>query len=76
MMPRSSRRVDAPNWVAGDGLLEHLAVLYVVESGQPEISRTGGGGERALRLLQEAPPPSTPPCTRHSTSSMPARREI
>ncbi len=28
------------SWVAGEDLLEHLAVLYVVEAGQPEISRT------------------------------------
>jgi pyrroloquinoline-quinone synthase len=27
-------------WTAGDGLLEHLAVLYAIEAGQPEISRT------------------------------------
>ena len=27
-------------WTAGEGLLEHLAVLYAVEAGQPEISRT------------------------------------
>jgi pyrroloquinoline-quinone synthase len=27
-------------WSAGDDLLEHLAVLYAIEAGQPEISRT------------------------------------
>jgi pyrroloquinoline-quinone synthase len=27
-------------WTAGEGLLEHLAVLYVLEAGQPAISRT------------------------------------
>jgi len=27
-------------WTAGGELLEHLAVLYAVEAGQPEISRT------------------------------------
>ncbi len=27
-------------WVAGEDLLEHLAVLYVIEAGQPEIART------------------------------------
>jgi len=27
-------------WTAGDDLLEHLAVLYVLEAGQPQISRT------------------------------------
>jgi pyrroloquinoline-quinone synthase len=33
-------RQCAECWVAGENLLEHLAVLYVVEAGQPEISRT------------------------------------
>ena len=27
-------------WTAGEDLLEHLAVLYAIEAGQPEISRT------------------------------------
>jgi len=27
-------------WTAGEDLLEHLAVLYVIEAGQPEISKT------------------------------------
>jgi pyrroloquinoline-quinone synthase len=27
-------------WTAGESLLEHLAVLYAIEAGQPEISRT------------------------------------
>ena len=27
-------------WVGGEDLLEHLAVLYAIEAGQPEISRT------------------------------------
>jgi pyrroloquinoline-quinone synthase len=27
-------------WSAGDDVLEHLAVLYAVEAGQPEISKT------------------------------------
>jgi pyrroloquinoline-quinone synthase len=30
----------AAAWTAGDTLLEHLAVLYVVEAGQPAISAT------------------------------------
>jgi len=33
-------------WTAGDGLLEHLAVLYAIEAGQPEISRTKLDGLR------------------------------
>lgn len=28
------------SWTAGEDLLERLAVLYVIEAGQPEISRT------------------------------------
>ena len=27
-------------WTAGDSLLEHLAVLYAIEAGQPEVSQT------------------------------------
>jgi pyrroloquinoline-quinone synthase len=27
-------------WTAGEGLLEHLAVLYAIEAGQPQISTT------------------------------------
>ena len=27
-------------WTAGEDLLEHLAVLYAIEAGQPEISTT------------------------------------
>jgi pyrroloquinoline-quinone synthase len=27
-------------WTAGESLLEHLAVLYAIEAGQPEISKT------------------------------------
>lgn len=27
-------------WTAGDDVLEHLAVLYAIEAGQPEISQT------------------------------------
>ena len=30
----------ASAWTAGDELLEHLAVLYAIEAGQPEVSRT------------------------------------
>jgi pyrroloquinoline-quinone synthase len=30
----------AQAWTAGEDLLEHLAVLYVIEAGQPEVSRT------------------------------------
>jgi pyrroloquinoline-quinone synthase len=30
----------ADAWTAGEGLLEHLAVLYAIEAGQPEVSRT------------------------------------
>jgi pyrroloquinoline-quinone synthase len=34
-------------WSAGESLLEHLAVLYAIEAGQPEISRTKLEGLRA-----------------------------
>jgi pyrroloquinoline-quinone synthase len=37
----------AQAWTAGDTLLEHLAVLYALEAGQPEISRTKLEGLRA-----------------------------
>jgi pyrroloquinoline-quinone synthase len=33
-------------WRAGDSLLEHLAVLYVLEAGQPQISQTKLDGLR------------------------------
>jgi pyrroloquinoline-quinone synthase len=34
-------------WTAGEDLLEHLAVLYVIEAGQPEVSRTKIEGLRS-----------------------------
>jgi pyrroloquinoline quinone (PQQ) biosynthesis protein C len=33
-------RACAEAWSAGETLLEHLAVLYAIEAGQPEISKT------------------------------------
>ncbi len=33
-------------WTAGEDLLEHLAVLYAIEAGQPEISQTKLDGLR------------------------------
>lgn len=33
-------RACADSWTAGSDLLERLAVLYAIEAGQPEISRT------------------------------------
>jgi pyrroloquinoline-quinone synthase len=33
-------RLCVEAWIGGEDLLEHLAVLYVIEGGQPEISRT------------------------------------
>lgn len=43
-------------WSAGDDLLEHLAVLYAVEAGQPEISRTKLAGLSAhYGYIQEGP---------------------
>jgi pyrroloquinoline-quinone synthase len=37
-LPETRACVEA--WVAGEDLLEHLAVLYAIEAGQPEVSRT------------------------------------
>lgn len=36
--PQTQTCVDA--WTAGEDLLEHLAVLYAIEAGQPQISTT------------------------------------
>ncbi len=38
--PRAQTTACAAAWTAGESLLEHLAVLYVIEAGQPAISRT------------------------------------
>lgn len=43
-------------WTAGEDLLEHLAVLYAIEAGQPEISRTKMDGLRAHYGFQEEGP--------------------
>jgi pyrroloquinoline-quinone synthase len=37
-LPETEACVEA--WTAGDDVLEHLAVLYAIEAGQPEVSRT------------------------------------
>jgi pyrroloquinoline-quinone synthase len=37
-LPETQACVSA--WVAGEDLLEHLAVLYAIEASQPEVSRT------------------------------------
>jgi pyrroloquinoline-quinone synthase len=43
-------------WIAGEDLLEHLAVLYAIEAGQPEISRTKLDGLRAhYGYIEEGP---------------------
>jgi pyrroloquinoline-quinone synthase len=43
-------------WVAGEDLLEHLAVLYAIEAGQPEVSRTKLEGLRAhYGYMEEGP---------------------
>ena len=36
----SETQACAQAWTAGESLLEHLAVLYAIEAGQPEISKT------------------------------------
>jgi pyrroloquinoline quinone (PQQ) biosynthesis protein C len=38
--PLARTRACARAWTAGDGLLEHLAVLYVLEASQPAIAQT------------------------------------
>ncbi len=38
--PLAQTRTCARAWTAGEGLLEHLAVLYTVEASQPAISTT------------------------------------
>jgi pyrroloquinoline-quinone synthase len=38
MLPETEECVEA--WTSGEDLLENLAVLYAIEAGQPEISRT------------------------------------
>jgi pyrroloquinoline-quinone synthase len=40
-------RACAHAWTAGEDLLEHLAVLYAIEAGQPEVSATKLEGLRA-----------------------------
>jgi len=37
---RPQTRACAQAWTAGEDALEHLAVLYAIEAGQPEIART------------------------------------
>jgi pyrroloquinoline-quinone synthase len=38
--PLAQTRTCAETWTAGEDLLEHLAVLYTIEAGQPAISTT------------------------------------
>ncbi len=38
--PLEQTQVCVRAWTAGEDLLEHLAVLYAIEAGQPEISST------------------------------------
>jgi pyrroloquinoline quinone (PQQ) biosynthesis protein C len=61
----SSRREPLPEtlacseaWTAGDDVLEHLAVLYVIEGGQPEISSTKLEGLSAHYGYREEGPAS------------------
>jgi pyrroloquinoline-quinone synthase len=43
-------------WTAGETLLEHLAVLYTLEAGQPAISKTKLGGLTMHYGLSESSP--------------------
>jgi pyrroloquinoline-quinone synthase len=38
--PLAETRACAAAWTEGEDVLEHLAVLYAIESGQPEVSKT------------------------------------
>lgn len=38
--PAAQTRACAAAWTAGEDALEHLAVLYAIEAGQPQIART------------------------------------
>jgi pyrroloquinoline-quinone synthase len=38
--PHAHTRTCAHAWTAGEDLLEHLAVLYAIEAGQPDVSAT------------------------------------
>jgi pyrroloquinoline-quinone synthase len=53
-LPETEACVQA--WTAGEDLLEHLAVLYAIEAGQPEVSRTKIEGLRThYGYSQEGP---------------------
>jgi pyrroloquinoline-quinone synthase len=45
--PLAQTRSCVQAWIGGKNLLEHLAVLYAIEAGQPEISRTKLAGLRS-----------------------------
>lgn len=44
--PLAATRACAQAWTAGESLLEHLAVLYAIEAGQPQVSQTKLDGLR------------------------------
>ena len=72
-LPQTRECVRA--WTAGEDLLEHLAVLYAIEAGQPELSTTKLEGLTAhYGYGRGAPPRSTSRCTPTATSIMHARR--
>jgi pyrroloquinoline-quinone synthase len=54
--PLAASRECAEAWAAGDDLLEHLAVLYAIEAGQPAISETKLEGLKAHYGLGEDSP--------------------
>jgi pyrroloquinoline-quinone synthase len=54
--PRPETSACASAWTAGEDLLEHLAVLYAVESAQPAISRTKLEGLVAHYGMSEGEP--------------------
>jgi pyrroloquinoline-quinone synthase len=56
MVESEQTRACVRAWNAGEDLLEHLAVLYAIEAGQPEISATKLAGLNAHYGLREEGP--------------------
>ncbi len=63
---RAQTEACTAGWTAGEGLLEHLAVLYVIEAGQPQISRTKIDG-LAAHYGYSAEGPATEYCRVHES---------
>ena len=70
--PESARCASA--WRAGETLLEHLAVLYVVDASGPLSARPAQGSSSTTATRRTRRRLSTSASTPSSTSSTPARR--